>query len=138
MQRAITLAQGRFSLILVHCNYVHLREQLLQQLQERSPVEIRQLFLPESAKTLYATIAAEVEQQQPAALMVLGLESVKAIDDLLTSCNQLRDEFRKSFAFPLVLWVNNQVLQKLVKLAPDFYTWAGTPIQFISPTDDLI
>ena len=134
LQRAIALAQGRFSLILVHCNYVHLREQLLQQL----PVEIRQLFLPESAKTLYATIAAEVEQQQPAALMVLGLESVKAIDDLLTSSNRVRDEFRKSFAFPLVLWVNNQVLQKLVKLAPDFYTWAGTPIQFINPTDDLI
>ena len=42
--------------------------------------------------------------------------------------NQMRDEFRRSFSFPLVLWVNDEIVQKLIKLAPDFYNWASTPI----------
>jgi WD40 repeat protein/tetratricopeptide (TPR) repeat protein len=37
-----------------------------------------------------------------------------------------------------VLWVNDEVLQKLVRFAPDFATWAATPIKFEIATDELI
>lgn len=138
LERVIALSQGRFSLILVRCNYAHVRERVREQLLKCCSVEIRPLLLPESAKTLYTTIKAELGSEQPAALMVLGLESVVALDDLLTSTNQVRDEFRKSFSFPLLLWINDEVLQKLVKLAPDFYSWAGVPIKIAIATDELI
>ena len=134
--RAIALSQGQFSLILVRCNYTRLRERALAQL--RQCAEIRELVFPESAKTLlYAKIEAEVWDENLSALMVLGLESVTAIDDLLTSANQVRDKFRQNFSFPLVLWVNDQVLQKLVKLARDFHSWAGAPIQLAIAPEEL-
>ena len=72
------------------------------------------------------------------ALLIVGLESVVAIEELLTSTNQVRDEFRKRLTFPLILWVNDQVLQKLMRLAPDFASWAATPLKFELTTTELV
>jgi len=89
-----------------------------------SRYEIRELNLPSSVTTLYTTIQAhgfgEVGEREsgrkeefihsnpglstnphplipssPPALFILGLESVESLEDLLTSTNQVRDEFRK-------------------------------------------
>ncbi|WP_293038808.1 hypothetical protein [Moorena sp. SIO1F2] len=73
-----------------------------------------------------------------AALLIVGLESVVALEELLTSTNQVRDEFRKRLTFPLILWVNDQVLQKLMRLAPDFASWAATPLKFELTTTELV
>ncbi len=135
LERAIAFSQGRFSLILVRCNYGHLRQRILEQLRRYSN-QIQELVLSEAK--LFSAIQAELGSKQPGALMVLGLESLTAVDDLLISTNRLRDEFPKSFSFPLVLWLNDEVLPKMVKLAPDFYSWAGVPIQFALATDELI
>jgi hypothetical protein len=29
-----------------------------------------------------------------------------------------------------VLWINDEILQKLIRLAPDFKSWAANPIRF--------
>ena len=78
------------------------------------------------------------QSEAPPALFILGLESVVEIEDLLTSSNQVRDEFRKRLPFPLVLWVNDEVLQKFLHFAPDFASWAATPIKFEIATSELI
>ncbi|MBE9127148.1 MULTISPECIES: hypothetical protein [unclassified Coleofasciculus] len=91
----------------------------------------------ETTANLALTSAPRLREPNPA-LMITGLESVEALDDLLTSTNQVRDEFRKRLPFPLVLWVNDEVLQKLVRFAPDFSSWAATPIKFEIATDELI
>src|SRR4028118_1669261 len=95
--RALRLSQGYFSFILVNCNSLALRQQIVDRLQTNCAVKPRQLFLPESTTTLYRTIAAEVDGEQPPALMLLGLESVQAIDRLLISTNLLcsRSEERR-------------------------------------------
>jgi WD40 repeat protein/tetratricopeptide (TPR) repeat protein len=72
------------------------------------------------------------------ALMVVGLELVTAIDDLLTSTNRIRDEFKHSFPFPLVIWIDNEIRSKLVRLAADFNTWGGVPIHFELETEQLL
>ena len=166
LDRAIALSQGEFSLVLVRCNYKRLRERIVHQLRELSAgrYEICSLELPSSVTTLYTTVQAQgyggVKQDTetrghgdagnslvsessltslaPSALFILGLESVEALDDLLTSTNQVRDEFRKRLPFPLVVWVNDEVLQKLVRFAPDFASWAATPIKFDISTSELI
>src|SRR4028119_80466 len=81
--RAIRLSQGQFRLILARCNYAALRERMVQCLRELSPIEIRELVLPKSVKSLYTTIKAELGDEIPCkdgasvpALMVFGLESV--------------------------------------------------------------
>ncbi|MBW4520855.1 MAG: hypothetical protein KME16_14275 [Scytolyngbya sp. HA4215-MV1] len=136
--RAIRLSQGEFALILVRCNYAYLRAQLIQQVQTLYPLPVQVLQLPTSVKTLYTTIHSELETQQPQALMVVGLESVTEIDHVLISTNQIREEFRKNFSFPLVLWVNDEILQKLIQLAPDFRSWAAISITFEVATVDLL
>lgn len=111
---------GQFSLILAHCNLTNLQEQLVEHLQELCAVKPRVILLRESIQTLYTTIQDELRDEQPTAVIVLGLESVRELERVLISTNQVRDEFCKNFHFPLVLWVNDQVLIKMKCLAPDF------------------
>lgn len=138
LSRAINLSEGQFALILVRCNYAALQEQMRQRLEKLCSVKVRSLVLPQSVDTLFTTIKAAIASSQAPALMIFGLESVTAIDQLLVSTNQLRDEFRAYFPFPLVLWVTEEVLQKLTRLAPDFRSWAATSIKFELTTDELI
>ncbi|HIK27852.1 MAG: hypothetical protein N3E45_11905 [Oscillatoriaceae bacterium SKW80] len=152
LARAITLSQGQFSLILARCNYAELQERMVQQLreylqnrkkdsdrfEETAATEIKEIILSELASSLYNSIQENVQAQPPQALMIFGLESVRNQERLLASANQMREEFRKSFPFPLVLWVNDTVMQKLTRLAPDFKSWAATSIKFEIATEELI
>jgi WD40 repeat protein/tetratricopeptide (TPR) repeat protein len=135
--RAIKMAQGAFGLFLVRCNYSSLRERMLQQLREICPVKFQELVLEKSVKRLFTAIQDELGQKQPSALMVSGLESVTDLDQLLTATNQFPEEFRNHFHFPLVLWVTDEVLTKLIRLAPEFESWA-TSNEFVLTTEELI
>ena len=53
----------------------------------------------------------------PIALMVLGLESVEGLSQMLTSANQVREDFRKHFPFPLILRINDDIYKQLIKYA---------------------
>ncbi len=129
--RAITLSSGRrFSLIFVRCNYRELQEQICQDLHQHCGVEIRELVLSPSTDTLYGAIKTEIGDEPLSALMILGVENVTDLDNLLIATNHIRDEFRKDFKFPIVIWVTDEVLKKLVRLAPDFYNWGAPPISF--------
>ncbi len=130
LDRAICLSQGQFCLILACCNSVSLRSQLVKQLPINLSGDIYQLSLHPSVKTLYTTVQQALQNKQPNALMILGLESVISIEQLLTATNFVRDDFRKDFAFPVILWVNDEIMQKLVRLAPDFKNWAASTIRF--------
>jgi WD40 repeat protein len=130
----ITMSQGQFSLILARCNYTRLREQLVQHLHKICSVPIREITLKPSANRLYSQIQAELGEEKPSAVMVLGLESVqdKNIDHLLTSMNQVREEFRKYCPFPLVLWVNDEIARKLIRQVPDIESWAKYTVFSVS------
>ncbi|HEY9872440.1 MAG TPA: hypothetical protein V6D12_03345 [Candidatus Obscuribacterales bacterium] len=138
LDRAIALSQGQFSLILVCCNNVPLQEKIAKKLKEVSKVHIQELALHISVKTLLTSILTKLEEQHPQALMVFGLESVIAINQVLTSTNLARDEFRKQFPFPLVLWINDEILQKLIRTAPDFKSFATNTIRFDNANTELI
>ncbi len=130
LTRAIMLSRGQFSLLLACCNCMNNQEQLLSLVKEFASVEITEILLPPSAETLYTTIASKIGSTQPNALMVRGLESVVAINQLIISTNMMRDELSKKLQCPLVLWVNDEILRKLVWLAPDLKDWAATTIRF--------
>ncbi|MCT7975521.1 hypothetical protein [Laspinema olomoucense] len=130
LDRAIALSQGQFCLIFACCNSVSLRSQIVKQLPVNLSGDIYHLFLQPSVKTLYTTMQQSLQNKQPDALMILGLESVISIEQLLTATNFVRDDFRKDFAFPIILWVNDEIMQKLVRLAPDFKNWAASTIRF--------
>ncbi|MDJ0796280.1 MAG: tetratricopeptide repeat protein [Calothrix sp. MO_167.B12] len=128
---------GEFSLILAHCNSANLRRRLTEKLQSSCPVEIREILLDQYVTKLYRYIRAELGNEHPQGLVISGLESLQEIDSVLKRANQVREEFRKHFPFPVVLWMTDAVLQKLIKLAHDLYSWA-TIVEFAIDTDDLI
>ncbi len=138
LSRAITLSESNFALILVRCNYEVCKNQMWQRLQELTGAPLRKIVPQESIKSLCTTILAAQRCEKTSALNVFGLEAVTAIEQVLVSTNQVRDEFRKNLSVPLVLWVTDEVLQKLTRFAPDFKSWAATSIKFELATDQLL
>ncbi|MEH2135702.1 nSTAND1 domain-containing NTPase, partial [Nostoc sp.] len=134
---AIESSVGQFKLILARCNYASLRDRLISRLQEICRVKIRVLAVQESRKTLYTAIQEEFGEEIPACVMVVGLESVQNLSVMLTSANQVREEFRKNFAFPLVLWIDDEIYKQLIQLAPDLESWATTR-NFDISTQELV
>ncbi|HLP89165.1 MAG TPA: hypothetical protein VK184_11325 [Nostocaceae cyanobacterium] len=131
------MSQGEFSLIFLRCNYASLQAKITKKLRQFSPVEMREIYLHNSVKTLYTSILKELGNEQPKVLIIGGLESIKKIDSLLTSTNYVREEFRKNFSFPVVIWINDIILEKIIRLATDLENWASI-IEFILPTDELV
>ena len=121
-------SQGQFKLILARCNYAQLRARAMAQLEKISRVSVSQLQLSSTTQTLFHSIRSQVNAGTEA-LSVWGFEEVRQIDRLLSAANQVREEFRKHFPFPIILWIDDEILQKLIRLAPDFESWA-TIVEF--------
>ncbi|MEH1957254.1 nSTAND1 domain-containing NTPase [Nostoc sp.] len=134
---AIESSVGQFKLILARCNYASLRDRLISRLREICQVEIRVLTVQQSNRTLYTAIQEELGEEIPACVMVVGLESVPNLSVMLTSANQVREEFRKNFAFPLVLWIDDEIYKQLIQFAPDLESWATTR-NFAISTQELV
>jgi len=135
---AIEASEGQFSLIVAVCNYAELRERIIKWLHEECSVQIREVSLPPSATKLHHTVSVAIGDDVPDAIMVHGLESSTHLDKILTSANQVRDAFRKSFPFPFILWANDIVLHKLIRLAPDLESWVGASVRFEPSDDELL
>lgn len=137
LERAIAMSQNQFSLILVCCDQQSWQRKMVKQLKEITSIQIAEITLHPSVNTLFTTLDTALEEQ-PQALMVFGLESVTEIDQVLTATNLVRNEFPKQFPYPLVLWINDEILQKLIRLAPDLKSWAANPIRFEIPTNQSL
>ncbi|MEB3220044.1 MAG: hypothetical protein VKN72_27945 [Nostocales cyanobacterium 94392] len=134
LARAIALSDGEFSLLLACCNSVDKQEQILSLLKEFSMADVKEIVLSPKVETLYTNVVSALGSTQPDALVVRGLESVKAINELIISTNLMRGEFAKQFKFPLVLFVNEEILRKLIWLAPDLKDWAASTLRFEAPS----
>ncbi len=165
LRRAVVLGQGQFSLILARANYRRLRQTLLEKLSEDLDLNIVQL--PPNATNLRDAIAEEIAprtvdksrwqtSEKNKVLMVVGIEEVQTslfgserssdrplecpsdLVKLLKAANLGRDELPKRFPYPVVLWVDDTVLGRMNRYAPDLKSFAATPIRFDYPLDSLV
>ncbi|MEB3885335.1 AAA family ATPase [Lyngbya sp. CCY1209] len=137
LSRTLRLSEGQFSLLVVRCNYTNLREQVVRDLGEQSPLPIREFQLPRGVQSLYGTIQAELDgEEEPSVLMVYGLEAVRDLDEVLDATNFAREAFR-NFSFPLVLWIDDNLWKKMNRRAQDFTSWATT-YEFVLGTQELL
>lgn len=136
LQRAMRLRPGRFSLILARCNYVRLRHLVLEALLQSITTVV--FPLPAQISTLREAIRLHLGNHNPEALMVIGLEGLEKLGAVLKAANLGRDEFPKEFPFPLVLWVNDRILQQINRYAPDLKSFAAPPISFQYPPGELL
>ncbi|MGB3518925.1 MAG: hypothetical protein WBA43_20895 [Elainellaceae cyanobacterium] len=130
----LDLGRGQFSLHLVHCRYDHLQLQLAQQLQQicadRYNLTLDQLTLHPSAQNLFTNLRDALGDRQPEALMVMGLGHVEHLQKVLGAMENVREEFRKHFPFPFVLWLDDRTQVQLAREAPNFVSWASDVTHF--------
>ena len=109
------------------------KERLAQRLAEL--YTIRTIRLHPESPTLYSAIQEELKEEQPEAIQVLGLTQVTDLTQVLTSADQVREEFRNNCACPFVLWVDDLVQVQLIQVAPNFESWGVTREFPLSPED---
>lgn len=137
--RSIRLSQGQFSLILVRCNYQTLRAAILEKLRSISEVKLEVLNLPVQSTTLLFPLQhCSRHLARPGAFLIVGLETLHNLEKVLTATNQVRDQFYQSCPFPVVLWVTDSVMTQLIRLAPDFKSWASATIKLELSSQELI
>ncbi|MEH2305002.1 hypothetical protein [Nostoc sp.] len=122
---AIEASEGNFSVLLAHCNDLLLQDSIREHLRTRCEFRIQEVFIDKYDTKLFTFIKDKLKNGQVSALMVCGLESVTEIDTVLITTNIVRDNF-KNFSLPIVIWVNDKVIVKLQRKAPDFYSWTTT------------
>ncbi|WP_375496189.1 hypothetical protein, partial [uncultured Nostoc sp.] len=119
---------GKFKLIWARCNYSDLRTRLIERLNEISQIKIQVVQLEESERTLYSAIREKL-QSDAQALMIVGWESLQNLPQMLTSANQVREEFRKNLSLPIVVWISEEIHHTIMEIAPDLESW-GTSRSF--------
>ena len=133
LQFCLESAEGQFKLMFIRCNYQTLRSQLLERLHQTTSLTIQDLQIQPNACSLFHALYPYRTPHHPAVLSLSGLEAVNDPDRLLQSANPVREEFRKYFPCPLLLWVNDRLLKQLIRLVPDFESWGTTYHFSLSP-----
>ncbi len=134
---AIEASEGEFSLILAVCNYAELGRRVLKRLHKACPLDIQEVRLGPGTTNLYHTLSLAVEHKTPDAAIVMGFDACDPLDELFAAANQTREEFRRAFSFPLILWLNDEALIKLMRIAPDLENWSGSYIRFEPSEQEL-
>ncbi len=116
----LNASRGEFKLVIVRCNYGQLRDRAIVALCERVEDIVVWAMPPETTALL------EGIREVSAAVMVVDLEGARELDELLSSTNRIREEFRSACPFPVVLWVTDAGLKRLMRSAPDFESWGTT------------
>ncbi|MCT7950625.1 hypothetical protein NG798_12560 [Ancylothrix sp. C2] len=137
LYRAIFFGEGEFSLILVRCNYETLRRQMVSELRQRCDIELREIYLPPSTTKVYDTLQTILAGEIPQALLLFGLEHLRALDEAIVSMNLDRPKFNQDCSYPFLLWINDEIHPQLIRRSPDIESWS-TSVKFYLTGDQLL
>ncbi len=121
----LNASRGEFALVIVRCNYAQLRDRAIVALCEQVE-NVVVWAMPSETTALLEGIRECGVTDETAAVLVTGLEGARELDELLSSTNRIREEFRSDCPFPVVLWVTDAGLKRLMRSAPDFESWGTT------------
>jgi hypothetical protein len=151
LTQAIEWGQGQFSLILAHCNSPKIRKRALDDLEHCEAFPLYTVSLQSDAELMFSSISLELarcdgnihdsqhfsfQHSGSGAIAISGFEGVSHIDTLLSSADTVRDELRKVFHCPLIWWMSDAILVKLIRLAPNIHSWF-TFVEFLSAPNEL-
>lgn len=83
---------------------------------------VRWLSFPANNNYLLSFVENNLEATSAKLLIIEGLKDNNDIGTVLASMNIIRNSFRK-FELPIILWVDDNLVGKFIKLAPNFYSW---------------
>jgi WD40 repeat protein len=135
--RTIERTQGLFSLILVRCNFHRLRDRMQAELRHQLQVPFQEVQLQPQTQSIYTAIRQTLGDTTPTAVLVNGLETVTDLDTTLQIANQSREEFRNNLSCPVVIWVTDDIQNRLIRDATDFESWASVTLAFDAELSEL-
>jgi WD40 repeat protein len=130
LRRTVSLSEGEFALILARCNVVEIRDRLIADLRSHLG-EALYLWIA-IRETGAVNLVNVLDEALPGTRIacIVGLENSPYLNDILAIANNAREEFRRRFNFPVVVWVTDEVEAQLRRRAPDLASWAAPPFDF--------
>ena len=84
---------------------------------------VQWLSFPSDNRFLFSFLENNIDCSK--VTIVNGLKDNLNIDTVLATMNVIRETFYK-FNLPIILWVDESIMAKFIKVAPDFYNCSGT------------
>ncbi|MCX5935094.1 MAG: hypothetical protein NTU99_09990, partial [Pseudanabaena sp. LacPavin_0818_WC45_MAG_42_6] len=128
--RAIALSVGDFALLLARCNSVEVRDRLVADLKAQLGSGLYDRHVTDADGVVNLVDILDEVGEGTQVISVTGLEASPHLHDILALANNAREEFRKRFKFPLVLWVADEVEAELRRRSPDLASWAAPSFDF--------
>jgi tetratricopeptide (TPR) repeat protein len=145
---AVEASDGVLSLLLAVCDDPQVREATIRRYEVELQPKILpyRIEMPRTDPSLRRVIAEKIAQEPylqgggRAVLTVTGAEGLsfltlgdeKSEQDTFLGYLQWTREALRSFQYPIVLWVTSQLLAKLSRKAPDFWSWRKDVFRFAS------
>jgi tetratricopeptide (TPR) repeat protein len=151
---AIEASDGVLSLLLAVCDDPQLREATIRRYEAELQPKILsyRIEIPRKDPSLRRVIAEKIAQEPylqdggRAVLTVTGTEGLsflslgeeKSEQDTFLGYLQWTREALRTFQYPIVLWVTSQLLAKLSRKAPDFWSWRKDVFRFSSKKTETV
>ncbi|WP_159789302.1 NACHT and WD repeat domain-containing protein [Sodalinema gerasimenkoae] len=140
LAQAIALSRGQFNLILVRCNYRSLRDRWSQRLeaeiQRQHQFSLLTADLPVETQNLVQVIERAMAGETAEGIQLRGMTQLADLRGFLVKANQMRDQLRQQFAFPIVLWLDETGLREMLDVANDLESWT-TSKRFLPSAENI-
>ena len=84
---------------------------------------VQWLSFPSDNRFLFSFLENTIDSSK--VTVVNGLKDNIDIDTVLATMNVIRETFYQ-FNLPIILWVDESIMAKFIKIAPDFYNCSGS------------
>jgi tetratricopeptide (TPR) repeat protein len=144
---SIEASVGKLSLLIAVCDDVNFRNQIIDRYETELQPETRpyRVTLDRKEPSLRAAIAQLIQsddylqKNNKAIITVIGTEELyflrlgeeRSEQEIFFGYLQWTREALREFHYPIILWVNKQILNSLVKQAPDFWSWRRGVFLFV-------
>ena len=144
---SIEASVGKLSLLIAVCDDINFRNQIIDRYETELQPEIRpyRVTLDRKEPSLRAAIAHLIQandylqKNSKAMITVTGTEELyflrlgeeRSEQEIFFGYLQWTREALREFHYPIILWVNKQILNSLVKQAPDFWSWRKGVFLFV-------
>ncbi len=144
---SIEASVGKLSLLIAVCDDVNFRNQIIDRYETELQPETRpyRITLDRKEPSLRAAIAQLIQsddylqKNNKAIITVTGTEELyfvrlgedRSEQEIFFGYLQWTREALREFHYPIILWVSNQILNSLIKQAPDFWSWRKGVFHFL-------
>ncbi len=147
----IEAVQDKMGVIFAICDSPELQLSITYQYEQELLPSIRsyRVEIPQDEPNIRLAVDQVVASEQylqsgeAAVVTVLGLEKISSFKSAVASDDDSRSSLEKFFGylqwtresfrelkFPIVIWVSNELVKKIVRQAPDFWSWRQDVFEF--------